>query len=113
MYAQISKDSYCAVFVVTIESNVDEDEPGYVNVDQDTYLKTEVEKFLNFLKDNYWEGRRCQGYTVICHELSGPDSSGYSNYATFHIGVYPAWKDDVDSLFKFFSDYISESKVLH
>jgi hypothetical protein len=82
---------YSTVMSVTFDGEHDDDEPGYVTEDKDTYLKGIRESFITYMRFNYHSGMRIGGWEIIKDDIIGPGSSGYPNSLEFIIGVWPAW----------------------
>ena len=79
-------EPYKRVICVSFLGNVCDSEPGYELPENDNHLKFLKARVEIFLKDNYWEGLKVQGYDIITKEIVHPGSSGYENALEFLIG---------------------------
>lgn len=89
-------EPYKRVICVSFLGKVCDGEPGYELPKNDPYLKLLETQVAGFLRDNYWEGLKVQGYEIIKVETTHPGSSNYENSLEFLIG----FRDDC-SCFRF------------
>ena len=85
MFVDISYP-YEKVLSIYVRGNVDEGQPGYVEPENDEYLKDIKRRIHREFIHNIWEGKKVHCWDILMSEIRGPDSSGYENTLKIVIG---------------------------